>query len=355
MSDKPVKVILVGCGGMANAWVQLAIKSERIELVGLVDLNREAAEAMAERYEQPASLVHDTLAEAVKATGADAVFDVTVPAAHDKVSLEALELGCHVLGEKPMTDQLDRARAMVAKAQDAGKLYAVTQTRRPNAGALTAAEAVAEGVLGTLAEVHCDFFIGARFGQVGKGPDFRNRMAHPLILDMAIHTFDNARQISGADPVSVYCHTSNPGHSWYDGDASATAIFEMKSPDGQPVVYTYRGSWTNEGLQTSWNADWRVVGALGTLRWDGEDLIETELLEEPDAQEMFRPMRRRQLKLQPQPLGGHEFLIEQFAEAIQTGDHTRVFCPCTDNIKSLAMVLAAVKSADTGEKVAVEW
>jgi len=354
MSDQPIKVVVVGCGSMANAWVKIAIDSERIELVGLVDLNRDAAVAMAQRHGQPESMVFDSLADAVKAASPDAVFDVTVPVAHDKVTLEALELGCHVLGEKPMTDDLEKARAMVAKAKEAGRLYAVTQTRRPNMGAQTAAKMVREGRIGQLAEVHCDFFIGARFG-LNARDNFRNTMAHPLILDMAIHTFDSCRQISGCDPVSVYCHTSNPGHSWYDGDASATAIFEMKTPDGQPVVYTYRGSWTNHGLQTSWNADWRIVGSDGTLKWDGGTGVESETVQSREVDEMFYGLDHTQYHVPKENFGGHAFMLDNFAQAIQSGDHSDVFCPCEDNIKSLAMVLAAVKSADRGEKVAVEW
>ena len=60
-----------------------------------------------------------------------------------------------------------------------------------------------------------DFFIGAHFG------GFRDEMAHVLLLDMAIHTFDQARKILGADPVSVYCHEFNPAGSWYAGASSA--------------------------------------------------------------------------------------------------------------------------------------
>ena len=35
-------------------------------------------------------------------------------------------------------------------------------------------------------------------------------MDSPLVLDMAIHTFDQARFITGANPISVYCHEFNP-------------------------------------------------------------------------------------------------------------------------------------------------
>ena len=40
-------------------------------------------------------------------------------------------------------------------------------------------------------------------------------MESPLLLDMAIHTFDQARFITGADALSVYCHEFNPAGSWY--------------------------------------------------------------------------------------------------------------------------------------------
>ena len=51
---------------------------------------------------------------------------------------------------------------------------------------------------------------------------------------MAIHTFDAARFLAGADPVSVICHEWNPPGSWYDHDASAVAVFELSGG----ILYT---------------------------------------------------------------------------------------------------------------------
>ena len=52
---------------------------------------------------------------------------------------------------------------------------------------------------------------------------------------------------------------------------------------------------------------------------------------------------------------GHAYLIRQFAEHVQSGGETELACPAADNIKSLAMVLAAVDSAARGERVPVRW
>ncbi len=350
MASDSLKVVQVGCGGIANAWMR-AIKSleGKVEVVGLVDLDRAQAQKLAAQHELPESLIYDSLKKAVGATGAEAVFDTTVPVAHAPVTIEALGLGCHVLGEKPMSDTLAAAQRMVAAAKAAGKLYAVTQTRRPLPNARSVADFLRTRALGPIEEVHNDFYIGAHFG------GFRDEMDYPLILDMAIHTFDSARMIADADPVSVYCHTWNPAHSWSKGDMSAAAIFEMRGAEGEPIVYTYRGSWVAEGNHTSWECDWRVVAAKGSLTWDGADGIRAERIKEGGDHGFHREMEEVMVPRVEMPRTGHAWLIEDFADAVRSDGAIKPLCHCEDNIKSLAMVAAAVESAKSGQRVAVKW
>ena len=166
-----------------------------------------------------------------------------------------------VLGEKPLADNMADARRMVAAAQEAGLLFAVIQNRRYDENLRRLRAFLESGAIGQLTTVNSDFYLGVHFG------GFRDHMAHVLLSDMAIHTFDAARYLSGSEPCSVYCHEWNPAGSWYDRDASAVAIFEMS----EGLVYTYRGSWCSEGLNTSWemrlayrgHARQRVVGRCG--------------------------------------------------------------------------------------------
>ena len=74
-------------------------------------------------------------------------------------------------------------------------------------------------------------------------------MDSPLLVDMAIHTFDAARYVTGADPVSVQCAEFNPPWSWYRGSASAIAEFEFEDGlrlgsrgAGAPTASRRRGS-----------------------------------------------------------------------------------------------------------------
>lgn len=112
---------------------------------------------------------------------------------------------------------MDAARRMVAAASKAGKTYAVMQNRRYTKSIRHVAALVAAGSIGTVTSIDSDLSVGAHFG------GFRAEMEHPLLLDMAIHTFDQARCISRADPASVLAVEWNPADSWYTGNSSAVA------------------------------------------------------------------------------------------------------------------------------------
>jgi predicted dehydrogenase len=338
---------LVGCGSISRVWLDTAQEMPDLQIVGLVDLDEEAAKQRAGEYDLSSALISRDLAATLGETRPDVVFDCTVPEAHMHVTLEALRHGCHVLGEKPLADSLDHARRMVAAALAAGKLYAVMQNRRFDPNIRRLRSCLESGAIGRITTVHSDFYLGAHIG------GFREHMRHVLLLDMAIHTFDAARYITGADATTVYCHEWNPPGSWYDHDASAAAIFEMS--DG--MVYTYRGSWCAEGLRTSWESAWRIIGERGSVTWDGGEGFEAQVAGQVDG--LLAELHEVEIPLYDEPVtsgvaraGGHGGLIREFLHAVRSREVPETIC--TDNIKSLAMVLGAVESAERGTKVAVE-
>ena len=237
-----------------------------------------------------------------------------------------------------MAETLADAQRMVAAAAAAGRIYAVSQNRRYASG-IRRLRAMLAG-LGPLTMINSDFFLGPHFG------GFRDRMKHPLLLDMAIHTFDQARFLTGADPLAVYCRSWNPAGSWYDGAASAVCIFEMTGG----VVYTYRGSWCAEGCATEWNAEWRLIGERGSAVWDGASEPRAEAVAETGG--WLSTLRA----LEPPPVGDEAAdvhpVIAEFVSCVEAG--TMPETVCTDNIKSLAMVHAAIESSRCGARVEIE-
>ncbi|MFD2613407.1 Gfo/Idh/MocA family protein [Paenibacillus gansuensis] len=335
------RIVVAGCGGMANRWVAYALGRSDTEIVGLVDIRLEAAKAMAEQYGLQCGVYTD-LAEAVQKSGAALVFDVTIPASHHEVGTTAMSLGCDVFSEKPLAETLEQCKHVVRVSEETGRMHAVMQNRRYIPELTALAGLVQSGTIGKVGYAGADFFIGAHFG------GFRDAMDNPLLLDMAIHTFDQARKILQADPVSVYCHEFNPPGSWYAGNASAICIFEMS--DGS--VFCYRGSWCAEGVQTSWEAEWRVNGEKGTAVWDGRKAPYAEVVA-PGSQEgkFIRDFVTVGTEPQAPAFTQHEGCLEEMFAALNEG--RRAETDCRDNLLSMAMVFGAIMSAEAGRKIQI--
>lgn len=336
------KIIVAGCGGMANEWVKYALSREDAKIVGLMDINPDNAKALAERHKFEAGIFTD-LEEAIKETGANLVFDVTIPDAHMKTVTTALLSGCDVLGEKPMASSMDEARFMVDTAAETGRTYAVMQNRRYLKKCRELKELISNGTIGEPGFICADFFIGAHFG------GFRDIMESPLILDMAIHTFDQARFYTGGDPVSVYCHEFNPEGSWYKGDASAVCIFEFSNG----AVFCYRGSWCAEGGNTSWEAAWRIVGSKGSALWDGSGEPFCEIALTSEENKFIRDVARIEATNAWNGREGHFGCLDEMFSALKEGRKPET--DCSDNIKSIAMVFGALHSSREGKKIMLEY
>jgi len=330
---------------MGARWATALSKSplrERVEIVALVDVDRDVAEGVRSSNGFSNAIVATDLDVVLQQVGAEIAFDVAIPPARKDLVLTAFKHGCDVLTEKPMAASMSDAAAILAASRESGRLHAVTQNRRFKSSIRRIRQFLGSGAIGELSAMHCDFFIGAHFG------GFRDAMEHVLLLDMAIHTFDAARFMSGKDALAVYCQETNPKGSWYAHGAAANAIFEMSDS----VTFTYRGSWAAEGANTSWEAAWRIICSKGTLLWDGEDSLSAHVVDGDDG--FFRPLRA--VPVPPwsdhRVTNEHVSAIEDFLDALDgRGIPESVG---TDNIKSLAMVFAAIESARHRQLVLVQ-
>ena len=337
------RAVLVGCGKMSHAWLGLLAGRDDIGIVGLVDPDTAAAERKNGKYALGAPIFSD-LGEALAATRPDVVLDVAVPQVRHEIVTTALAAGCHVLSEKPMAASLDEASDLVRAADAADRSFAVMQNRRYLEPMRALRELVTGGSIGRPGFIGADFFMGHHVG------GFRATMEHPLLHDMAIHTFDQARFITGADPVSVYCQEFNLEGSWFEGDASAICVFELTGG----IVFCYRGSWTAEGARTAWESSWRVSGSEGTAIWDGEN---EPFAARPEGEIQPGNLWRGENALEvSSDWGGrshHAGCLDEMLAALAEG--RRAETDCRDNVKSIAMVFAAIESAREGRKLPVRW
>lgn len=340
--EEKLRVVLAGCGGMGRFYLPILLALADVEVVGLVDPDPPRAPAKADEFRIPGAVTGTCLAELLDRVPAHVLVDASPPAAHRDNALLALARGCDVLTEKPLATSVAEAADMIRAARRHGRLHAVMQNRRWDRNLRRFAALANSGSLGQPTTLHADFFTA--LPPVG----FRAEMEHVLLEDMAIHTFDAARLLCGADAVSVDCHSWNPQGSDFRGGASAVAVFQM----GNGMVFTYRGSWSAVGLPTSWQSEWRLLSTAGSATWDGEGTLRAEAFEGfRDNQPVVRAVDVPGTEEHPWPDGGHGGLLMDFLSAVR-GRRTPE-TTSSDNFHSLAMSLAAIESARAGRRVAV--
>ena len=128
---------LVGAGHISEFHVQALQRIPFVEIVGVHDLDRAKAEALAERFKLP---VAGSLAE-LRAAGANVIHVATPPHTHAAVATEALRAGCHVFVEKPLATDADDC----VKLRDLGARPGPRDRRLPLAALRSASPQRARG------------------------------------------------------------------------------------------------------------------------------------------------------------------------------------------------------------------
>lgn len=145
-----LRVALVGAGYVAKHHLAALKALDFVDVVGIADLDLAAAEALAKAQGIPHAA--RTLAE-LAPHRPDAVYVLTPPASHCAIALEAMDLGAHVLVEKPMAESTAECDAMMAKAREKGLTLSVNHSDRLDPCVLRALELARGGALGEILAV----------------------------------------------------------------------------------------------------------------------------------------------------------------------------------------------------------
>ncbi|WMY72291.1 Gfo/Idh/MocA family oxidoreductase [Buttiauxella selenatireducens] len=123
MANKPLRVLVVGCGNMGAAHSLAYQHLDEFTLCGLVARGESKTHLKAQlKSDIP---LFDNLQQAIKETQADAVCIATWPDSHEALALTALAAGCHVFLEKPLATTVSGAKRVVATAKLADKKLVV--------------------------------------------------------------------------------------------------------------------------------------------------------------------------------------------------------------------------------------
>ena len=335
------KIIFAGCGGIAFRWLDHITKRDDCEIIAIADKNLDNARAYCERYNITCNL-YDNVKEALEKEKGTLLIDLTYVTVHCEVVTMALRAGYDVLGEKPMAVSVEQVNEMLKAVDETGKRYFLMQNRRSIDQVKKIKEVINSGILGAPAYICGEIFVPADLNSI------RNQFKYPQLQDNNIHSFDLARYLLDAKPLSVHYHSFRPTGSRYAGDSACDAVFEFD----KDVIYSFRGYNGAEGCLTSWDNVWRIMCEKGSIVWNG---VGDAFYEYSDnAGDIFSgiPYKSGVIKAPEVVSDQHDMALEDLFDALETGRTPST--DCKDNVYSIAMVLASIKSIEENRKVEIE-
>jgi predicted dehydrogenase len=204
-----LRVALVGTGHRGTGmWGADVVREfgDRVEFTGLCDINPQRVEA-GRRIIGVACPTFTDFERMVKETRPDTVIVTTKDAAHDEQIVRALELGCDVITEKPMTTDEHKCRRILNAEKKSGKQITVAFNYRYSAIAEKIKEILSSGIIGPVTNVDFHWYLDTRHG----ADYFRRWHAYrensgTLFVHKATHHFDLVNWYLEADPVEVFAH-----------------------------------------------------------------------------------------------------------------------------------------------------
>ncbi len=178
-----LNIAIVGMGGIGNTHGRCYQENELSQVVAVCDIIKERADKAAETYGCPAFYsVKEMLASGIKIDAASMCSAGKENGGdHYQPTMELLAGGIPTLGEKPISNEILKAKEMVALAKEKNLPYAINLNHRFTPSARRAKEWLTAGRLGELNIINMTMWIN---NPNETSPHFHIRALHPHSLDV---------------------------------------------------------------------------------------------------------------------------------------------------------------------------
>lgn len=321
---------LIGCGGIAATHLQ-AYRTSGWNVVALSSRRPEAIQALRAAFYPHASGFTD-YRDLLRQPDIDVV-DITLPAQpRARVIADALRAGKHVLSQKPLAANLATAQRLVQLARDCGRHLAVNQNGRWAPYVRWMTLAVQQGLIGNAQSAS----ISLNWDHTWTRTTPLAHLHHLVLFDFAIHWFDIATVLlAGKAPRRVFAVTQPAQNQPLKPPLLASAVVEFD----HALATLHFDAHSRVGPQE------RIclTGSTGTLRAQGPVCAAHDLT-----------LHTRRGTARPQLTGtwfndGFRGTMGELLCAIE--EHREPSHAAANNLRSLEICLAALRSADTGRPV----
>ena len=266
--SKAVRIGIVGAGlfGQRHLKAYTQLQNEgKAELVALSDIVEEKRNKAANEY---GVKPYADYREMIEKENLDAITLVTPDHLHADIAATGLEMGCHVLCEKPMATTMDDCRKIVAASEKhPDRILMVDFHKRLDDYHIELENAVREGKLGKIqygyAHMECRIEVGRDWF-----PDWSEGSSPFWFL--GVHFVDVIRWIIKSDGARVFAtgrreKLKSLGRDFWD-NISSTIVFK------NGATFNVDASWAHpEGFEALVDQSLRVIGTEGIFEIDSQD------------------------------------------------------------------------------------
>ncbi len=194
-------IYIIGAGGIVNAAHLPAYAIAGYNVQGIYDIDSTKASATAQKFSLPH--VFQSLKEMLAHAPTNAVFDVAVPGAQTIPVLNQLPKGAAVLLQKPMGENYNEAKQILALANSRNMVVAINFQLRYAPYIIAAKELISNNLLGTLNDIEVNVNVFTPWHLW----NFLTASPRVEILYHSIHYIDLIRNLLG-NPQTVYAKTT---------------------------------------------------------------------------------------------------------------------------------------------------
>lgn len=248
-SERPVRLLIVGTGGMARAHAEKFGAIPGVSLVAGIDTNPDRLKAFNDTHGIPQGFA--SVQEALAWGEFDAVTNVTPDAVHYGTTLPFLAAGKHVMCEKPLAANYAHAAEMAQAASLAGVVNMVNLTYRNVPALNEAARLVQEGAIGEVRHFEASYLQSwltqPAWGEWSESPTWLWRLSKShgsmgVLGDVGVHILDFATFAAGSIPTNVSCRLATFDKAEggrigeYVLDANDSAVMHLRLANGATGV-----------------------------------------------------------------------------------------------------------------------
>jgi len=253
------RIVVVGVGSIGRRHARLLKEHQTELLVELCEPSQQMLDQAAkEDWFEHISTVHSDF-PAMLGTEPYAVIICTPHHLHCDMTVAALKAGCHVLCEKPMSDNLADAERMAAAAQEAARTLVIGFNNHFHPVVIRLKELVDTGTLGAIRHAHAH--IGTLVTLLNSGSRYQKDLEGALLLDYA-HQPDLLYWLLGKVPRGVYMQGVSPGPVLETSTPNVAVVTLDFEPEEQ-LVATYHLNYIQmperSTLELTGDRGWAVV------------------------------------------------------------------------------------------------